>query len=266
MSNDELFNLISNKLKSKDWKKQPFNIFNACGIENQETAHSAFIANLLNPDGTHECGNLFLIKFMEILKSNFSDIAIENLSDNVWVETEHDEKKVGRFDIWIKSKSENAYMIIENKIYAGDVKNQIFRYHTFLNGISKKHNAKRNGILIYLTVNKKAASEFSTSLEMEINKSSGYYCISYHDTIKKWLRSCLDIKLDIRLMYWIQQFYELIDLMTFDYNLKDEIILLGIKKGQIENILQEPKKTLQEKRFLKYLIYSINRLEEKEKN
>lgn len=261
MTNDELFNLISTELKTKDWKKQPFNIFNACGIENHETAHSAFIANLLNPEGTHGCGNLFLIKFLDILKEKYQEIEIDKLSNDVWVETEHNETNVGRFDIWIISKTENAYMIIENKIYAEEGDEQLSKYLKFLNGQSTRHNEQRNGILLYLTLNGKAA----TKTDIKKNDSSGYYCISYFDTIKKWLTSCLEMKLDIRLMYWIQQYYELIDFITLNNTLKNKIISLKIKKEQIENILQKSITTTQENRFLKYLIYSFERIEKKDK-
>lgn len=265
MTNDELFNLISNKLKSKDWKKQPFNVFNACGIENQETAHSAFIANLLNPEGTHGCGNLFLIKFLDILKEKYQEIEIDKLLNDVWVETEHNEDGYGRFDIWIKSKKENAYMIIENKIDAGDGEKQLLNYSNFLNEKSKRFNEKRKGVLLYLTLNGRAAENNSTSDKVDLNKQNGYYSISYYREIKKWLAPFLNEDINIQIKYAIEQYLNLIDYLCLKAHLRENIISKGALIEQAIELLKYKYLTKQEMDFIKYLIYSFERIKNNDK-
>jgi len=53
-----------------------FNIFNILKLGKKETKHSAFLAELLNPNGSHGQGNVFAIEFIKALnnsiKSNFT--------------------------------------------------------------------------------------------------------------------------------------------------------------------------------------------------
>jgi hypothetical protein len=261
MNSQELFEQISEKLKSKNRKKQPFNFFNACSIENQELVHSSFIANLLDPHGTHSCNNSFLKVFLETLQAKYSEIEIDQLTDNVWVETEKTLHN-GRVDIWIKSKSENAYLLIENKIYAGDEEKQLLRYREYLNGRSEAHKEQRKGILLYLTVNGKRASDYSTAGKVERNQPNGYYAISYYDTIRKWLDDCLKMDLSIRVKLAIKQYVELIDFLNFEADLRDDL-LPKIDKEVVDKTLKINEKIKnngkQVKSFLEYLRYSCDR-------
>lgn len=77
-----------------------FNIFQILGLSTSEVRlHSAFIAELLNPKGTHGLGDVFLRLFIELLsvenkKENISYINLEK--SKVFVEKwigKKDEKK-----------------------------------------------------------------------------------------------------------------------------------------------------------------------------
>jgi hypothetical protein len=260
INNQELLEQITKKLKSKNWKEQQFNIFNACSIEKRELAHSSFITNLLDPYGTHSYGNSFLKVFLETLKTKYPEIEIDKLTDNVNVETEKTLPN-GIVDIWIKNKSENAYLLIENKIYAGDERKQLLRYREFLNGQSKAHKEQRKGILLYLTVNGKRASDFSTDGKVERNQPNGYYTISYYDTIRKWLSSCLTTDLPIRVKLAVEQYIELIDFLNFEADLRDEL-LPKIDKETVDKALSKSNEK-QIQSFLEYLRYSCDRQQNK---
>lgn len=261
LTGKELLDSITERIKSKNWKKYKFNIFNACGIENKELVHSSFIANLFDPSGTHSQGNLFLKLFLSTLKAKYGDINVDKLSDNVWVNTEHAVSD-GRIDIWIKSKTENAYLVIENKISAGDGENQILKYRQYLNGQSQEHNEKRKGILLYLTVNGKDASKFSTGNKVAKNQPDGYYTISYYSTIKDWLSKCMELDLPCRVQIAIEQYLELVEFMNFDANLRDEL-LPDINKELISGVLKKVEKDnmtdKQIKSFLEYLHISCEK-------
>ena len=253
MKNQGLLEQVSEKLKLRNWKNQEFNIFNACSIENQELAHSSFIANLLDPQGTHSCGNLFLKSFLETLKVTVDTVDIDKLKDNIWVETEKTFSN-GRLDILIKSKTENAYLLIENKIYAGDEEKQILRYREYLNEQSNKHKETRKGILLYLTVNGKPASDYSTDGKVERNRPNGYYTISYYKTIRNWLSSCLTAKLSSRVKLALEQYLELIDFLNFEADLRDEL-LPKITEDDIDEALKKNRDN-KIKSALEYLKYS----------
>ncbi len=111
-----------------------FNIFSALGIKQKELIHSAFIANLLNPKGNHGCKDLFLKQFLSVLKEKE---IIENFETNVYVNTElflyntDANADLGKIDIWIKEKENPNYILIENKIFAGDGYQQLKKYSTY---------------------------------------------------------------------------------------------------------------------------------------
>lgn len=145
-----------------------FNIFKIIGLTSEEVRiHSSFIAELLNPAGSHGQGGLFLNLFIKELNSNI------NLNSNeAFVEVEKSigikkEDEGGRIDIFISDKSGKS-IIIENKIWAGDQENQLMRYDNF----GKKSKCPYE--LLYLTLDGKDASEKSVG-----NNTINYNRISY---------------------------------------------------------------------------------------
>jgi hypothetical protein len=153
---------------------EKFNIFNLLGVNSDEVIHSKILAMLLDPHGMHQKQDVFLKCFLEEL--NIKDFNTKNAA----VKTEYyigqiDEsyESGGRIDIVINS---NKQIIIENKIYASDQKNQLSRY--------RKSNP--DAIIIYLTLDGRTADDNSLGdLDPEdiIN-------ISYKDFIIQWLGLC----------------------------------------------------------------------------
>jgi len=169
--------------------KSRFNLFTVLlGIGDETRLHSNYLAHLLNPNDTHDCGPLFLKLFLGVLreqgvKPHAHDADPETLSmfngfacDNVRVHREFPVKE-GRLDILIESTGCGA-IAIENKIWASEGNQQIQRYATFL----ERSNYPQS-VLLYLTLDGKQ------SKTPPDNKQ--YYRISYKDHIIPWLEQCL---------------------------------------------------------------------------
>ncbi|QIY83248.1 PD-(D/E)XK nuclease family protein [Chryseobacterium sp. NEB161] len=170
---------------------EDFNIFKILGMERKEVkTHSKFLAELLNPKGSHLQGNIFLKLFAEYLNNvktenvnnsfNLLDENPINLNfqkSNVSVEKYIGEKTCdtgGRIDIAIED-SEGRLICIENKIDAGEQENQLLRYYNYCKKF-KYH-------LLFLTLDGKETKTFKIS-------ESKVYAISYKKHIVEWLELC----------------------------------------------------------------------------
>jgi hypothetical protein len=165
-----------------------FNMFKILGLSTSEVRlHSSFLAELLNPNGAHEKGNLFIKAFIELLKDILLkgkiDIEISFDSEKVKnVIAEHwlgylTESQGGYIDILLTDKN-NQHIIIENKIYAGDQRNQLLRYHSDY----------PEAPIVYLTLDGKGPSGESTTNNKRVLDK--LICISYKSHILPWLESC----------------------------------------------------------------------------
>ena len=151
----------------KQEKAEPFDVIDTC-IGTQETIHSKFLAELLNPHGSHGLGPAFLKAFYKQVGLN--ELTTKNSSIKTEVECPE-----GKMDIVISN--EKDIVVIENKIYAVDQSDQLKRYSEWLNK-QKEANKK----LIYLTLDGHEASNA---------KDIDYQRISYRNDILKWLDKCI---------------------------------------------------------------------------
>lgn len=209
-----------------------FNIFNVVGLCSEEVRlHSAFIAELLNPKGSHGVGDLFLKEFLSIIDTPLDYININSLSQKEITERyigRITDTEGGKIDIIIEDG--NHAIIIENKIYARDQKRQLLRYYNYGN--------KRfpNGFkLIYLTLDGHEASSYSLG-----NKEYECLNISYKDEIIEWLDICSEIAEDKPLVQpVIKQYSELIKQLTYsdmDTNYKENLMSLILKPENINAV------------------------------
>ena len=113
-----------------------FNIFKIMRMETDEVrTHSRFIAELLNPNGSHGQKDIFLVLFINVFKRLLIEKApnLADVFDILKCDISTTEIKVeevmenGRVDIVMKF-SNGQVMVIENKIYAGDQYGQLARY------------------------------------------------------------------------------------------------------------------------------------------
>lgn len=173
-----------------------FNVFNVLGLWSEEVRlHSAMLAELLNPAGSHGCGEAFLKMFFEDVvriqvsdKVNELNKAITSTEFYIGSINETGDKG-GRIDILIEmpQNSEIPTLVMENKIYAGDQPSQLLRYYNYATDKYKK-----NFILLYLTLYGNDASDLSTGTHISFD----YMRISYAREILKWLEHCAAIAYD----------------------------------------------------------------------
>ena len=169
-------------------KGENYNLFSILNIERYELKHSALIANLLDPKGSHGCGDAFLRAFFEIaLKERaypFEDCT------HLHSYTEYYTGPIagdtgGRIDILVESKSSHYGLIIENKIYAGDQDKQLTRYDNY----GKETFGADGYLLVYLTLYGYDASKESTATKSA--EEVGYLRLSYAEDILRWLEQCV---------------------------------------------------------------------------
>ncbi len=157
-----------------------FNIFHILKLQSSETRlHSAFIAELLNPKGTHGLKDEFLKLFLKTLEIKPTDFNTQTATVDIELHVGAIGKNYetgGRIDICIRDTSQRK-IIIENKIYAPDQRNQLVRYHNYDNLAN----------LYYLTLDGEKPEETSSG-QLKINDH--YKLISYKKDILEWLHLC----------------------------------------------------------------------------
>ena len=172
--------------EERNRKGENYNLFSILSIERYELKHSALIANLLDPKGSHGCGDAFLRAFFEIaLKERaypFEDCTLPH-SDTEYYTGPIAGDTGGRIDILVKSS--HYGLIIENKIYAGDQDKQLTRYDNY----GKKTFGADGYLLVYLTLYGCDASKESTATKSA--EEVGYLRLSYAEDILRWLEQCV---------------------------------------------------------------------------
>ncbi len=213
---NEVYIKREERLKST---KGRFNLFTTLlGIGDETRLHSRFITHLLNPQGNHDCGYLFLNLFIDILVNednieNFKEI--KNKKCN-YARTEQSTDSGRRIDIYLEFKK--CKIAIENKIWASEQPKQIADYAKFIDANDK------NNFLFYLTLNGK---------ESETSSNATYFPISYETHILKWLEKCLQATYKyININQEIQQYQNVIKELTNNKMEKEEM-------EEIKNLIKE---------------------------
>lgn len=155
-----------------------FNVFRILGLSTAEVrTHSAFIAELLKPDGSHGQGTTYLDLFLQGLSIEADAFTAKGAKVKVEFNiggVNLEEGTGGRIDILLTDTG-GRHLVIENKVYAGDQNCQLLRYH----------NAYPDALLFYLTLDGGKPSDWSKG-----NKDFPIACISYREHILHWLNDC----------------------------------------------------------------------------
>lgn len=157
-------------LRARYQRPADFNLFSVLRSSSDEVRlHSRFIAFLLDPKATHNQGTALLNLLLKRLGIHNFD------SENAIVEVEYQ-----NIDILVRNRSRQA-VIIENKIYAGDQDEQLWRYH-------QRVQAEGYGEIwtAYLTLDGSEPSEQS-------RKSLPVVLLSYEAEILAWLKECIPL-------------------------------------------------------------------------
>lgn len=228
-------NFILNKENERKAEKRAngddFNIFPILRkSHDEEHLHSAFLAELLNPKGSHGQKDVFLKAFLKVCLPDYNE---NTITEDTKVYTERyigqineDKTEGGCLDVLIENNT--SAIVLENKIYAQDQKNQLLRYSNFAN-----KNFAGKFQIIYLTLDgKPASSESIGTTKFE------YIRLSYKEHIVSWLNDCIklaDNKPSIR--ETITQYLNLIKKLTGqDMDEKEKEALIALLLDSESNI------------------------------
>lgn len=209
---------IKEQRKDKFERGENYNIFYDLGFMSDEVhLHSMFLANLLNPKGSHGQRGKFLEAFLKVLQKSFPAISADNLELNITNASVEVEKYIGRqtdseggrIDIYLTDGKHS--IIIENKIYAVDQYHQMLRYWNY--GLSQKGNdTEKSFVLIYLTLDGCSPSKDSLGEDL---KENDIVCLSYKSDIRGWLDRCVELASRTPLVReTINQYISTIDILT----------------------------------------------------
>ncbi len=233
-----------------------FNVFSILGLQSYEVrTHSAFIGELLSPTGSHGCNDKLLAAFLKSVPA-LADFVFNTKNAEVTLEasigtTNKTMTEGGRIDLLIKSG--NKVIVIENKIYADDQKNQMKRYQNFC----QQYDDYR---LLYLNLDGIEPSKDSI-VDMVLDED--YHIISYSEDILYWLEQCKKVcKNRMLVLSSIVQYSNLIKELTnqMNDNTEKELMSLLSSKDNMEKTAiildryQELKDKLFEEQFVKKIV------------
>ena len=161
-----------------------FNLFTTLLSAGDEVRlHTRFLHELLNPAGTHDCGDLFLKLFFETLENRQPvddddegvDVGWDDYAKAGYRVGKEVRKAQGQLDILLEANSH--VLVIENKIWAEEADRQVARYAEYV----ESQNPKA-GLVLFLTLDGKQA---------DTHGDHHYLRISYREHIMDWLERCL---------------------------------------------------------------------------
>lgn len=177
--------LLKREQESERLRGEKFNVFSILNVTTREDQlHSSFIRELLDVNGSHLKGRLFLDLFIKMLNqkhdqlkhisSSFKEVIQEFPIGRV----DLDDSTGGRIDLLLKG-TDGKSISIENKIYAIDQPSQVARYCNY--------NSEKNTVY-YLTL---FGIEPSNGSKLDYKSDKDFYLLSYKTEIYNWLLSCL---------------------------------------------------------------------------
>ncbi len=201
------------KHKSENYKQgKDFNVFYVQGIAEDEVKVCRFIKELLDPQGSHGQGTVFLkslvrnvLKIEEFL---FSDEEYQKA--RISREEKIDDSR--RIDIVIRIK--DRIFPFEVKVYAEDQERQCFDYYNY---VSRRDPHTK---VYYLTLD---GHEPSDGSKMTLDETQ-YECLSFSGEMLKWLDDCVSAT-EIEQIYPVRE-----TIIQFRTVIRD---LTGMQKGKL---------------------------------
>ena len=237
--------------KSAERTGENFNFFSFLNMERNEVKHSAIIAELLSPNGSHSQRTLFLKLFLKQLQATILNSSsessgrlrsfLERLKPTIdasneltgfVVRTEEyvpelKKQEKGFLDIVIES--DDAYIVIENKIDTVDAVGQLRKYCEHIETIEKQTKA-----LLYLTPEGEGPKNYKHKHPSYISFEQLSYCAD----IVAWLDSCITkISGPPRILETLHQYQMIVRKLTGQLPPEVEDILNGL--GGKNDILKD---------------------------
>ena len=195
--------------------KHDYNIFTLFhDFSDEVNLHSNFIASLLDPNGDHYKGDLFLKLFLETC--GIDDFSIDTSRATVFKEFKH-------IDIYISDGKK--HIILENKVYAKDQPTQIARY---IKAIKNEGAEDEDICVLYLHPDGKlpdnqSFGDYHAKLLGE-NPSIKFKVISYGKEILEWIDKCKNEVSNITdLNVFLSQYKDVIEMIYDRYKRIDEM-------------------------------------------
>lgn len=232
--------------------KHDYNIFTLFHkFSDEVNLHSNFIASLLDPNGDHYKGDLFLKLFLETC--GIDDFDIDTSMATVFKEFKH-------IDIYISDGKK--HIILENKVYAKDQPTQIARYIKAIQ--NKDAEVKDEDIcVLYLhpdgeLPDKQSFGDYHARLLGE-NSSIKFKVISYGKEILEWIDKCKNEVSNLTdLNIFLSQYKDVIEMIYDRYKRIDEMETANLVEifkenytavSEIANNYQEMRKKIIDKFF-----------------
>lgn len=160
-------------LHDRKENKLNFNFFTALvsgksSKEHIEKYHTNFIAYLLDPNGGHDFGDVFLILFLNEAK-------IKIPISNIEIEREYYIENNRIIDIVIK-QGQDIPIFIENKITSGELLDQLKDYFQYTEHLNNQYG-------IYLSLDGRKPNNYKKN-------NTKLICLSYHSIIA-WIDKCM---------------------------------------------------------------------------
>ena len=195
--------------------KHDYNIFTLFhDFSDEVNLHSNFIASLLDPNGDHYKGDLFLKLFLETC--GIDDLSIDTSRATVFKEFKH-------IDIYISDGKK--HIILENKVYAKDQPTQIARY---IKAIKNEGAEDEDICVLYLHPDGKlpdnqSFGDYHAKLLGE-NPSIKFKVISYGKEILEWIDKCKNEVSNITdLNVFLSQYKDVIEMIYDRYKRIDKM-------------------------------------------
>ena len=195
--------------------KHDYNIFTLFhNFSDEVNLHSNFIASLLDPNGDHYKGDLFLKIFLETC--GIDDFGIDTSRATVFKEFKH-------IDIYISDGKK--HIILENKVYAKDQPTQIARY---IKAIKKEGAEDEDIYVLYLHPDGKlpdnqSFGDYHARLLGE-NPSIKFKVINYDKEILEWIDRCKNEVSNLTdLNVFLSQYKDVIEMIYDRYKRIDKM-------------------------------------------
>ena len=159
---------------SKGAHGERFNLFHLLGVGHLEVStHSSLLRDLLDPEGSHGQGDVFLRRFVSVMELPPLPDGKVKVSSEVGIGTVT-ENSGGRLDLVVACGPKRA-LLIENKLYAGEQNLWVSRYLNHAPG----------AILIFLTLDGRSPENLPTG-----ERPPNLLCRSYAVHVIEWIKQC----------------------------------------------------------------------------
>lgn len=183
-----------------------FNLFRVLRLEREEVRlHSALLAHLLDPRGTHGQGTLFLEAFWNRIGGDKGLVLTKPRTFARWRVSKEKFTIKGNLDLVLEDPQDGVLCVIENKVDAGEGREQLKRYRDWL-ALPDIQRRFSHRLLYFLTLDGRAAET--------LTDEEDYQCISYQDHIHWWLKEVTPHILSDKVKVIAAQYLETVELLS----------------------------------------------------